>query len=166
MQGKNILALLVLAVAIIGFFALTNREITGFFSLGEKNNPVKNNVQQGNNSKETENRLGADLSFEVIKKSELSARLFLQNKIPVCPETTDANILIENKGNEKIEALKIKSASQLQIRACADCIIGSLGVGESKIVLLKICNNSGESQAILVSSANTEPVEIKIEKTR
>jgi len=110
--------------------------------------------------------LGAELSISVLKKSRLSTELFLQQRIPDCPETTDANILVKNTGNEKIEALKIKASSQLEIRACAACVVDSLGIGESKTVFLKLCNASGESPVITISSANTDAFEINAEKNK
>ena len=160
MQKTKIFALIAMIVIVAGFFALNNRQLSGFFSLSEKNNPDENKIQENGNAKEAD--FGAELSFEVLKKSELSAKLFLQDKIPDCPETTDANIFVENKGNEKIEALKVKAVSELQIRACSNCIVESLGIGESQEIQLKLCNASEENPLIRVSSANTEQVEIKI----
>lgn len=156
----------VFAIALaIGFFALANQNFTGFFGLPKAAESALTEPSLPENSgKPPESAgLGAELSISVLKESRLSAEIFIEEKIPGCPETTDANILVKNIGGEKIEALKIRASPQLGILACADCIIDSLGIGESKTVFLRLCNASDEGTGIIVSSANTGQVEIKIE---
>lgn len=156
---KRTVALLILTIAAIGFFILGNPTITGFFAMPSVQNQP---VLYSNNGTSENNGLNAMLSIEVLKNSELSAELFLQQNIPDCPETADANILVKNTGNWKVEMIKIKISPDLKAIACANCTIESLGIGESKTVSLKLCNASGKNHAISVSSANSDLIELKI----
>ncbi|MDD5163442.1 MAG: hypothetical protein PHD95_04505 [Candidatus ainarchaeum sp.] len=171
MQRKRIFFLLgisVFAIVLgIGFFTLANPSLTGFFGLPKgTESAIAGLPSLENNEKIPEKTgLGAELSISVLKKSLLSAKLFLQGRIPNCPETTDANVIVENRGNEKIEAIKIKTTSQLQIRACSNCTVDTIGIGETKKIQLKLCNASEETPLIIVSSANTEQIEIRVDKS-
>ncbi|GEM_PF-2648907 len=168
MKKQVVLALVALVIVAIGSLALNGGKISGFFGLTsgtEKSaDPIQQAVLDANkNSRADSNSaaVSAALSFEVLKKSSISAKLELNRKIPACPETVDANVLVKNTGNAVVEALKIKASSGVEIRACNNCLAEQLGIGEEKTVFLKLCKQLDNNSLVLVSSANAETIELK-----
>lgn len=170
MRKQTVLVLVVFAFAAIIFFVSDRGFFTGFFGVGtgkqephDAESPVLGTIEKDNNEIQSFN---AALSFEVLKKSKIFAKLELNKKISDCPEAIDANVLVENTGSAPVEAVKIKTSPMLETRACNNCIMERLGVGETKTVSLKICKASDKNPVILVSSANAETIELKTGETK
>lgn len=164
MKKRNLFALALLLVSATAFVVSNHGIFSGFFGLaatGQKallQNPDINTDAAGSQG------FDAKLSMDILGESSVTAVLFLAESVPDCPGTSDANVLLKNSGKAALEALRIKPGSGIELRACSDCSIERLGVGEEKIVSMKLCIDKNESNALVVSAANSESVELPVGK--
>lgn len=150
-----------LALALLSFLSADPFIGTGFFSMqapAEQETILEAQEEQG----ETE-RLGARLSYEILKPTTIEAELKEPAVLKDCPEETELEMIVENVGASKAEKVFLEFEQGIKVIGCTNCELDYLDAGKSVVAKAILCLETDNKNAVFVGSANSNLLELLLE---
>jgi hypothetical protein len=105
--------------------------------------------------------LSAEISFRVLKKTRLSAKLVGAYNIKNCPEETAIELEIENSGNATAKRVSVRLPAPIKVKACKNCEIEAIAPKRTVEAEANICRQTAKEVEIEVIAANAEAVKVR-----
>lgn len=149
------------------FFITNFFSPTALFGLGAtseiQDESQFNEEQPKDHSEERMGELDVGLSFKVLKKTQLSAKLSESYSVSDCPQTTDIVLIVKNLGNFTAEKISIKFPEGFKVIACENCEIGLIYPLQEAKTRAKLCRYDAAGAIVEVNAVNAPLITLPLE---